>query len=234
MSSSTNIIAFLIAGAMVVGVFLVTSPGSDSRPESREEAGVLEGELFDDDISDTFILMDWKVRERNSVGNPNAPIVMEQYSDYTCKFCFDFWRDVMPQLKAEFIDTGRVRYVYNDFISFGGQRAAEAAWCAEEQDAFWQYHDVLYSRFEFDRNRWDLPEVHGVYAKELGLDVERLVQCFQDRRYKGLVEESYSEALEKGIVGAPFFSINGKLIGGFRDFEFFKDILLEELGGRGQ
>lgn len=230
MNNLINLIAFVIAGGMVVGVFLVTTPESvdkDIRSEAR--GGDEEVSLLDEDISGTLQIREWNTEEKNSVGNPQAPVVIEQYSDYACKFCVDFWRDVMPDLKAEFIDTGYVRYIYTDFITVGGQKAAEAVWCANEQGAFWQYHDAIYSRSGLDRHRWSLPELHEVYAKELDLDEIQLVECFKEGRYRDLVADSHSEALGRGITGVPFFSINGKLVGGFRDLESFREIVLEEL-----
>ncbi|MGM0629478.1 MAG: DsbA family protein [Patescibacteria group bacterium] len=230
MGNFGNIIASLMAVGMVAGVFLVTSPAKEENEKDKNSSSENPGgTLFEEDLSETFTIRDWNYKEENMVGNPQAPVLLEQYSDYACGYCVDFWENVMPKIKEEFIDAGYVKYVYKDFITTGGEEAALAAWCANEQGAFWQYHDALYSRADIDRHRWRLSDLHKAYAEDLGLNKELLVKCFNERRYDDLVYNSKAEGKERGVMGAPFFFVNGEPIVGFRDFDHFKEVIREKL-----
>ena len=78
-------------------------------------------------------------------GDPKAPITLVEYSDFTCHFCKKFFHDTFPKLLSEYIETGKVRFVYRDYPrGFGNPlRAADAARCAGEQNAYWPMHDQV-------------------------------------------------------------------------------------------
>ena len=83
---------------------------------------------------------------------------MVEFSDFQCPFCRTFWSGVLPQIKKEYIDTGKVRFVYRDYpLSFhpAAQPAAEAAECADDQSKFWEMHDKIFSEQEKTRTRND-------------------------------------------------------------------------------
>lgn len=83
------------------------------------------------------------------LGSPSAPVTMVEFSDFECPFCQQFHTATWPQLKAKYIDTGKVRYIYKDFplanIHPHAQRAAEAAACMATQGKFWEYADTLFT-----------------------------------------------------------------------------------------
>ena len=84
---------------------------------------------------------------RFALGDPNAPVVVVDFSNYLCPHCQNHALNVLPRLKAEYIDTGKVRYLFRDF-PFPGQanviRASEAAACAADQGRYYEYHEVLF------------------------------------------------------------------------------------------
>src|SRR3989344_1557006 len=85
------------------------------------------------------------------MGNENAKATLVEFSDYQCSFCRAFWRDALPQIKKEYIDTGKVKFVYRDFpLSFhpGAIPAAQATQCAKDQGKFWEMHDKIFSEQE--------------------------------------------------------------------------------------
>lgn len=91
------------------------------------------------------------VNERDpALGEEDAPIVMLEFSDFQCPFCGRFWSDTLPLIKKNYVETGKVLFVYKDFpltqIHAQAQKAAEAALCAREQGKFWEYHDVLFDK----------------------------------------------------------------------------------------
>ncbi len=233
MKNNINIITFFVAGGMIIGAFLMSRPDQPSEVMIDGENGDLAEfhETFPtvEELRESFDIREWGYVEGNMAGNPDAPVVLIQFSDYACRFCVKFWKEVLPKIKQSFIDKGLVRYVYSDFTVHGGQRAAEATWCASEQGAFWQYHDALYSRYEEDRQRWNLSELHENYARALGLNVDRLLYCFEGRKYKNPVEESTGISGSLGIPGAPFFMINDKVIPGYQEFEIFEEVIKDEI-----
>jgi hypothetical protein len=81
-----------------------------------------------------------------SKGRRDAPVTIVEFSDFQCTYCRKFWKETLPRIQAEYIDTGKVWFVYRHFVTFGpvSERAAEAAECAGEQGQFWAYHDRLF------------------------------------------------------------------------------------------
>lgn len=82
------------------------------------------------------------------LGKDSAKVTMVEFSDYQCPFCGRHFTQAEPQIKKEYIDTGKVKFYYRDFplsqIHQGAQKAAEAARCAGEQNQYWQYHDLVF------------------------------------------------------------------------------------------
>lgn len=162
-----------------------------------------------------------------SLGDPNAPVLMVEYSDFACFFCKRLHDEIMPQIKEQYINTGLVRFVYKNFLGAGGYSAAEASHCAAEQgwEAYWKYHNLLFERQIADRALWSEASTHRQYAKELGLDADALVTCFEERRYQDKVAASHQEALRNGGQGTPFVLINGTPIRGALPFAEFQAVI---------
>ncbi|RME48555.1 MAG: hypothetical protein D6791_02990 [Chloroflexi bacterium] len=132
------------------------------------------------------------------------------------------------EVEKEYVETGKVRLVYVDFIVKGepGVLAAEAAHCAGEQDAYWAYHDLLFDQqFEKEITSENLKG----YAEELGLDTESFAQCLDENRYRELVIGLTQEGRRIGLQGTPSFLVNEQFIPGLPDFEQMKQIIEEEL-----
>lgn len=165
------------------------------------------------------------------VGNPEAKVLIVEYSDYACPFCKKLHDEIIPLIKEQYVDTGKVRYVYKDFIVVGGDRAAEAAHCAAQQGAFWQYNSLLFERQPQDRERWSDPNVHRAYAEELGLDADALVECFEERRFREKVLASTQEAQANGGRGTPITFINNTPIVGAEPFSVFQEVIEAYLRG---
>ena len=88
-----------------------------------------------------------KIDDDPVLGNANAPVTIIEFSDYQCPFCFSFWKQTLPQIKKDYIDTGKVKFVYRDFplnIHAMAEPSARAANCAGEQGKYWEYHDKIF------------------------------------------------------------------------------------------
>jgi protein-disulfide isomerase len=146
---------------------------------------------------------DFLIQENDVVrGNPKAPITLLEYSDFTCGFCEKFFHETFPQLLSEYIETGKVRFVYRDFPRGVGSplRAANAARCAGEQNAYWPMHDRLFN----SGGRLALEHIKQ-YAEELQLDGEQFSECMGAHRYMQNIEQDLRDAGSLGIRGTPAF-----------------------------
>lgn len=210
-------LSIVIAGIIIAGAVFWTQKQSSS-PSASESSLFPEEELVSGDINIDF--EGWA-----SMGNPEASVVMVEYSDFACPFCTRFWQETLPLIKRDYVDTGKVRFVYKDFPVVGGDRAAEASHCAQEQGKYWEYHDLLFSRHSQDRAQWSSSSVHRAYAGQLGLDEDSFVECFESRRYQEKVVRSGQEALANGGQGTPYFIINNIPLFGAQPYSSFQEVI---------
>ena len=176
-----------------------------------------------------------------TLGDPNAPVTIVEYSDYQCPFCLRHFQQTMPQLKAEYIDTGRVYYVFKDFpiVSLHpvAPRIHEAARCAGEiagSDGYWQAHD---SFFNNSQQLTDLPqpELDNMLVTLLGeveIDEDTLRKCLESGRYTDAVNADLAEGQRLGIDGTPGFFVNGYPVSGAQPFAVFQQVIALAEEGR--
>ena len=129
-------------------------------------------------------------------GNPNAPVTVLEYSDFTCGFCVKFFHETFPRLITQYIDTGKVRFVYRDFPrspSGPALQSALAARCAGDQEAYWPMHDRL---FNGGRN-FDMGTLES-NAKALNLNVKEFSECVNNKTH---LKDIYQDRLEGGNLG---------------------------------
>lgn len=140
----------------------------------------------------------------------------------------------MPQIKENYIDTGKVRYVFKDFpLTFHphAQKAAEAARCAGAQGAYWEMHDLLFAR----QREWasqGQPQVLDSfvsYAQELDLDAAAIRSCLDSEQFAPQITQDLKEGQQAGVQGTPSFLINGQLLVGAYPFERFQQMIEAEL-----
>ena len=160
-------------------------------------------------------------------GQADAPVTIIEFSDYECPFCERFYVQTLPQLKKNYIDTGKVKFVYRDYpLSFhpNATKAAEAAECAGEQKKYWEYHDTLFQH----QNALDNKSLKQ-YAIDLGLDTASFNQCLDSGAMLEEVQKDFKEGSYLGISGTPTFFINGIKIVGAQPFDAFKLVIEREL-----
>lgn len=136
-------------------------------------------------------------------GNPQAPLTLLEYSDFTCGFCEKFFEETWPILFSEYIDTGKVRLVYRDFpraLSGPSVDTALAARCAGEQGQYWAMHDRLFS----NSDKFSPDELHQ-QADALQLDVKKFTSCFEASRHTTDIFKDRIEGGELGVRGTPHF-----------------------------
>lgn len=161
------------------------------------------------------------------LGPKNAKVVLVEFSDFQCPFCRKFWKDTLPQIKKEFIDTGKIKFVYRDFpLNFhpGAMPAAIAAECADEQGKFWEFHDKIFGE-QGERGegtiQFTLQDIKK-WAGETEVDLDRFNSCLDSEKYKSEVEKDYADGASYGVSGTPTVFVNGKPIVGAQSYAVFK------------
>jgi len=174
----------------------------------------------------------------HSIGDPNAPVVIEEYGDFQCPFCRRFHDETLQQIVDEYVDTGLVYFIYRHFPVVDGNNpaqeshaAAAAAVCAGRQNRFWDYHDVLFAN-QTGENIGDFsdPRLQAM-AKQLGLDMDAFDACYPTADALASVLADSLLAQQSGINATPSFLINGKPLVGAQPFEVFQQAIEAELGG---
>ena len=166
------------------------------------------------------------------LGDPSAPITIVEFGDYQCHQCYNWFHNTKPAITKEYIETGKANLVFVDmaFLGRDSPKAAQASYCAEEQDMYWEYHDVLYTLQE-DKidNGWANSERLKAFAFSLGLDMELFESCLDSGKYSKRVQYNTQQAREHGVRGTPGFFIVGpdgqQQIGGAQPFSVFKQVL---------
>jgi len=162
-----------------------------------------------------------------TLGPKNAPITIVEFSDYQCPFCRRWHQQVYEPLLAAY--PGQIRIVYRNLpltsIHPDAQAAAEAAMCAGDQDAYWPYHDKLFSSESLDT------QTFLQYAQDLSLNVEQFKSCITEQKFKNAIQTDSDFAINLGVSSTPTFFINGLAVVGAQPLDVFKQIIDKELAG---
>jgi protein-disulfide isomerase len=174
-------------------------------------------------------------RQGFTLGNPDAPLTIVEYSDFLCPYCKDAALETVPQIEEEYIATGKVKLVFKQSPApqLHGEEcvvAAEASECAAEQNAFWEYHDVLFLNNE--RVTFNSENLKR-FAQGLGLDTEKFSACFDEGRYRDKVEADAAEARRRGVNSTPTFFVGQTKLEGAKSYAEFKKAIDDELAKLG-
>jgi protein-disulfide isomerase len=172
-----------------------------------------------------------EIAGRAAYGPDDAPVTIVEYTDYECSFCARYNRLIFPQILETYGDD--IRYLIRHFplpqLHPSATRAARAAVCAERQNAFWQYHDLLFQQ-EQGLSRESLL----TYAGQAGLEQDTFEICLSSEEAAQVVRDDLERGATYGVRGTPAFFINGRVVIGAQPLEAFTRIIdsaLEEAGG---
>ncbi|HEY0810469.1 MAG TPA: DsbA family protein [Longimicrobiales bacterium] len=151
------------------------------------------------------------------LGPDNAPAKMLVFSDYMCPYCGSFAAQIEPQLKQEYINTGKLQLEFYDF-PLGGAHvhsflAARAARCAGEQNKFWEYHDKLFASLQ----EWGTSQAPPIdklveYSQTLGLNSGDFEGCLKSDKYQEAVSAGRMLGDALGVNATPTLIVNGKRV----------------------
>ncbi|HEY9152428.1 MAG TPA: thioredoxin domain-containing protein [Anaerolineales bacterium] len=188
---------------------------------------------------------------RNSSGDPNAPVKLTEFADFQCPYCKEYWTTTEPQIFDTYVKTGKVLYTYRSAgnwvsgnIGGGGvesQDSAMAAYCAADQNKFWEMHDALFTNVlgedagSFTNRRLQ------VIAQSIGLDMNAYNSCYNSQKYLSQVNQDFTDAQASGIQGTPWFvvsyTVNGQAktatVDGNQPFSAFQQTIDQALAAVG-
>lgn len=176
-------------------------------------------------------------------GDPEAPILIYEFSDYRCPYCRSFFAETLPGVQENFIDTGKVALIFIDFPlpshGYPAVLSAELAHCSGEQDRYWEMHNALFEAFAplndvdpEDENAsiaavWDVAK-----STDLGLDMDVLDTCYRSQKYRPIIAALVAQSRDSGVEATPtLLIVNGDYqegIPGFLPYKEFSEILDRE------
>ena len=143
------------------------------------------------------------------IGNPNAEISIVEFGDYQCTFCYKFHQNTLNIIKFDYIDSGKINYVYRDFPLNGYDSilAAEATYCANDQENYWQYHNLLFENWAGENTGWITMNSLTQFAVDLKLDISEFKNCLTSHKYYQKVIDNENYAKKININATPSFLI---------------------------
>lgn len=173
---------------------------------------------------------------RLTKGGDEAPVAIVEYADMLCPYCAKVNEEVMPRLQADYIETNKARYEIRlvAMIAPDSQRAAEGAYCAAEQNKFWDYVDLAYKEtwqnyYSRSKSPQEVPifKVGQItqFASRLGLDVSKWQGCLDSERYAEVLEKNLAKMSEMKAYGTPYFLFNDQSYSGAPPYPFFQKAL---------
>ena len=164
-----------------------------------------------------------------SKGAPNAPVTVYEMSDFQCPYCRKHALEVFPTLEREYVQTGKVRWVFVNLplvsIHANALPAAELAMCAARMGKFWPVHDLLYQHQE----TWAPLKEPGPFLLSLADSVKLprapLVKCLESEAARAEIQAEAQGSERAGAASTPTFYIEGGLLTGARPPELWRQVL---------
>ena len=222
--------AVLTVLAFAAGILLgYTVWGMDSSRETAQIANQPDAAVAEAPVTEQpqYRRYDIPIKGSYTLGPADAPITFVEFSDYQCPYCRRWHDEVYEPLLAAY--PGRIKFVYRHLpltsIHPDAFPAAEAAMCAGEQDAYWQFHEKLFGNETLGSS------VYLQYAQDLGLNMQSFESCVNEHKYQEAVQADVDFAIDLGIRSTPTFFINGLAVVGAQPLDVFKQVIDKELAG---
>lgn len=171
------------------------------------------------------------------LGDPNAPITVVEYSSLTCGHCGTFHNDVLPSLKREYVDTGKVKFYFRPFPFDSFATAGAMLTQCTNKPVRMAFLTLLFKRQDEWTRAKDPMEKLQSYSRQTGMSAEEFVLCLRDKNTLEGIRKMQSIAnKELGVKSTPTFFINGKKIEGnvgVINFRKALDKKLKQLEGKG-
>lgn len=219
-----------------VQVVVTATPSSNSQPivqatQESTQADTSSTTAADPNAPPTPTIMEFVLADaRHIEGSPDAPVTMIEFSDFKCPYCGRFAAESLGQLREQYVNTGKVRFVYKHYAILGPEssRSAEASECIAEQGKFWEYHDAIFADQATTRSMLDDPRLAEL-ARQVGADTTAFEECLAAGRYTAQISQQSLSVQALGFRGTPSFLINGVALTGAQPFEVFQQVIEDQL-----
>ena len=145
------------------------------------------------------------------LGSADASVTIIEFGDYQCPRCKSWFDSTKPQIDSNYIDTGMVNLYYVDVKYIGGDShtASIATYCAQNQDMYWEYHDILFENQKGVHGGWASASNLVGFAGDLGLDTTEFESCLQSSEQRERLDFNAEQGAAHGVGGTPHFIIVG-------------------------
>lgn len=216
------LVAIAVVGVAAILYFMKSPPAGESSEDAQAAYAKLQRDYAKAGPPKPYTL-----------GNPNAPVVIEEFADFECPVCGSYATVTEPDVRSKIIAAGLAYYKYYDFPlaqHHNTMFASNAAACADEQGKFWEMHDQLFG----GQDAWGLnpdgatqvtdnpkPIFMG-YAKTIGLNMPQFEQCYDSSKYQMRIEANAAEGFRRNVNQTPTFYVNGKMMLGSQPYDALK------------
>ena len=210
MASKTVIIAAIVIGISVAGIaaaLMVSSSGVPATVSNEKSAPTQSAEQI------TTQLLSPSVATAPALGSNDAKVTIVEFGDYQCTWCHRWHEGTKDTLIADYVNTGKVRFLFKDFpindlSDRASSLAAEASYCAADQGKYWEYHDEVYNNWEGENTGWVTRASLEQFAKDAGVtDISAFSDCLDSGKFTSVVRDNYNLARSIGLDATPSFIV---------------------------
>lgn len=234
-----SIITLAIVLVIIVGVIgsqsaLMANNAQTLSPKAATDSSAYESADDEADVAvdlaekiDHAVLNDAPLATDFMMGDANAPVTLVEYASLSCSHCAEFHEKVLPKLKKNYIETGKLNYILRQFplneSALAGAMLVQCAGEAGQADRYYQFNDVLFgaqSKWAFDVNFKDSLRT---FAEVGGMTGDEFEACLTNKeRETFLLQTRYVAGNEIGVDGTPFIILNGHPHKGNRSYTAIK------------
>ncbi len=167
-----------------------------------------------------------------SIGDPNAPVKIDEYSDFQCPYCRVFHDETLPLILRDYVQTGLVYFTFHHMPFADGNsatkestHAAMASVCAAQQGKFFEFHDLLFANLTGENIGNFTEKRLYAMAEVAGLVSDAFDTCYRDPATAEAVDMDKATGLRAGITSTPSFLINGSLFMGAQPYSEFQSAI---------
>lgn len=202
-----DLIPFLIIGGLVIIVLAIVIISQISSNSSAKK---------------NVIVPDFHIAQQVdglTMGDPNAKVTVIEFADFQCPYCGVYWKQLEPQIIKDYVDTGKVKFVYHPFSFLGSGswdesvKSSEAAYCANDQGKFWQYRAMLFANQNGENQGAFSQAKLYAFAEAVNLDMAAFKQCLNSGTHNADVTASTKAASNYGATFTPSFLVDGNIVG---------------------
>jgi len=225
------IIMSILFGALLVGGTVATFTNVGKNPNNDAAKKAQAEQLIS-------ILTNASVPGAQALGASKANITIVEFGDYQCPYCAKFNNETKNNLTDNYIDKGIAKFIFKDLIINDlpkdrlSSLAAEASYCAAEQDRYWPYHDELYNNYKGENTGWISKASLIEFAKDVKINnIEQFTSCLDSHKYSQIVMKNDIFGKEIGLGTTPTFfflkqnSTKVAAIQGFHPYSVFKNVI---------